>query len=168
LEGVAHLVSGAVEGKSDEKVPRKVLSLSRYMPYFVVVGCFLDIFSTFLPWSEDFGLQWFLPFSVALPVGWNVSFIESSYVLAVSVAVRLAAAVGLVGLLFHEYSRRLLAASALLVSIGLSFGSVIVFSQVGWALYWGAYCVIFGGLLKVAGLISGRMQIEIGAEVEKT
>ncbi len=148
-----------------EKKPTKVLMLSRWTPYCVAIGCFLDILSTFLPWGTNFGQELFLPFSIPLPLGWNAPNVaEAPFVLFVSVAIRLAAILGFAALLLYEYLKSILPTLVLLVSVGLSFTCFIISSQFGWSLSSGAYTALFGGLLKLLGLILRNLHLEIAEE----
>jgi len=130
--------------------------------YLVGVGCFLDVLSTFFPWSEIVGRHWFLPFSIPLPLGWNVYFLEGSvFFLAISVATRLAAVLGLAGLFLYIYRKRVLSRLLFFISIGLSFVSFVVFSLFGLPLYLGVWIVLVGGFLKLVGLILKNLEVEV-------
>ncbi len=134
------------------------------MPYFVAIGCVLDLLSTFLPWSADFGLMWFLPFSIPLPAGWQAHYIESLFVVAVSIMIRLAATLGLVALLLNEYLKSKIPKLLVAVSVVLSFVSVGIFFQIGWSLYFGAFSAVFAGVLKLLGLALENLQLELTLE----
>ncbi len=113
------------------------------------------MFFQLFPWAVAYGEHWFLPFSVPLPIGWRVLFLEDSFsMLVVNVGVRLAAVLGVLALLLYAYLKNVLPTLILLVSIILSFVSFLVFSDsVGWAFSYGVYMVVVGGLLKLLGLI---------------
>jgi hypothetical protein len=166
--GVAALgvdVSDHAPAEPVESGSGKVLALARWLPYLVSAGCVLDVLSTFFPWGHDFGQDLFLPFSIPFPSGSSVRFIDGvPLILFVSVGTRLAAVVGFVALLLYGYFENILPTLVLLVSIGLSFGSFVVFSQLGWSLGLGAYIVLFAGFLKLFGLILKNVHLEIAAE----
>ena len=134
------------------------------MPYFVAIGCVLDLLSTFLPWSEEFGLMWFLPFSIPLPVGWQAHYIENPFVTAVGIMIRLAAVLGLVALLAGEYLKSRIPELLVTVSVILSFVSVGIFFQLGWSLYLGAFSAAIAGALKLVGLVLENLQLEVTLE----
>lgn len=126
------------------------------------MGCFLDLLSTFLPWGTQFNLQLFLPFSTPLPLGWSGRFLYGDpSVLTISVAVRLAAILGLAALLLYGRYGSVLPTIVMLVSVGLSTGCFAVFSQLGFSLSSGAYVVLLGGLLKIGGLVLRNLYAEI-------
>lgn len=154
-----------VDPESTVKDSTKVVSFFRWMPYFVAAGCILDVLSTFFPWSEAFGELWFLPYSLPLFFGSNAQFIEENYFFpTISIAVRLAAILGLVSLLLYVYLKNILPALVLLVSIGLSFASFILFFELGWSPYLGSYLVLLGGFLKASGLILKNLEMETTEE----
>jgi hypothetical protein len=156
--------SDAVADEASGKKSSRVLKFPGALLYLVAAGCFMDLFSTFLPWSEHFGSLTFLPYSTPLPLGWNAYFIESLSTAIISVIVRLAAVTGLVGLLLHEYRKGVLPKIVIFASTGLSFASVVLFVQLDWSLYWGVYSVLLAGGLKVVGLILENFQFEITLE----
>lgn len=82
----------------------------------------------------------------------------------ISVAVRIAAVLGLAALLLYGYHKSILPTLVLLISIGLSIGCLAVFSQFGFSLSSGAYAVLLGGLLKIGGLIMRNLYAEITEE----
>jgi len=146
------------------------LSFSGYALYLVALGCFLDVLSTFFPWSETDGQHWFLPFSVSLPLGWHTQFMsESLPLLAISVATRVAAFVGLAGIvLWGRFQKGVFPSALLVFSTVLSFFSFGVFSQLGWSLYFGSYLALSGGLVKVVGIILENLEVQIVAKEEET
>jgi len=131
-------------------------------------GCILDVLSTFFPWSMVAGQHWFLPFSVPMPLGWRVQFVGESFaVLVINLSIRLGAILGLAGLvLFMYYKNRIFSSVILLVSTGLSFASVIVFFQLHWSFYIGAYMVLASGFLKLASLILENLEVQVIVEDE--
>ena len=154
--------------KSSEKQPAKIFGFSGRALYLFVAGCILDVLSTFFPWSEAAGQHWFLPFSVPLPLGWRVQFISESFaVLVINLATRLGAILGLAGLiLLMYYKNRVFSTVTLLISTGLSFASLVVFFQLRWLFYIGAYMVLAGGFLKLLSLILENLEVQIVAEDE--
>ena len=154
--------------KNSKTVTSKVFRFFRWAPYLVAIGCFLDVFSTFFPWSQAGGQHWFLPFSVPMPLGWRVQYIGESFaILVINLAVRLGAILGLAGLvLFMYYKNRIFPSVILLISTGLSFASVIVFFQLHWSFYIGAYMVLASGFLKLASLILENLEVQIVVEDE--
>ena len=149
--------------KSSEKTGYRVFALSSWALYLVVLGSVLDVLSTFFPWSElIFGRTAFLPFSIPLPLGWSVFFLESNfYTVAVNVVVRLASVLGFVGLLVRGRVRNASSTWVLSVSVGLSFAALVVFSQIELSLNYGFYLVLVGGILKLAGVIGQNVEIEV-------
>lgn len=151
-----------------EKQPAKIFRFSGRALYLFVAGCILDVLSTFFPWSEAAGQHWFLPFSVPLPLGWRVQYISESFaVLAINLATRLGAILGLAGLILLMYHKDRFSSSViLLISTGLSFASAVVFFQLRWPFYIGAYMVLAGGFLKLLSLILENLEVQIVAEDE--
>ncbi|MFW6117500.1 MAG: hypothetical protein ACOC6G_02835 [Thermoproteota archaeon] len=119
--------------------------------------------STFFPWSITGGQHWFLPFSISLLPVWRVAFLpETLPLLTINVAVRSAAISGLVALYLYHYSdKRVSATGILLISTGLSFTSFIIFIQLSWSLYLGAYLVLAAGLLKLISFVLNNIELEI-------
>jgi len=151
-----------------EKLPAKIFRFSGRALYLFVAGCILDVLSTFFPWSEAAGQHWFLPFSVPLPLGWRVQYISESFaVLAINLTTRLGAILGLAGLILLMYHKDRFSSSViLLISTGLSFTSAVVFFQLRWPFYIGAYMVLAGGFLKLLSLILENLEVQIVAEDE--
>jgi len=144
-----------------EKV--RVFKLDERALYFFAVGCFLDVFSTFFPWSNASGLDWFLPLSVPFPLNWQLQHIPDSIaILSVNLSVRLAAVLGIAGLFFLVYLKRELFSNVMFViSIVMSFTASILFLQLGWSLYLGVYLILVGALLKVGGFVLKNLEVEI-------
>jgi hypothetical protein len=131
----------------------------------VALGCIFDVLSTFFPWTVSYGKHLFLPFSIPLPFGWDAQFLEdTSFALAINVAIRLAAIVGLGGLVLHVFRRGILPMLPLFVSIGLSFASIAIFLQLDWSFYLGVHMVLAGGALKIAGLILENFELQVASK----
>ncbi len=158
----------AVEDSPDERQRIKLIKFSESVLYLFGVGCVLDVLSTFFPWSIAAGYHWFLPFSVPIPLGYQIDYItDSPAVLAVNLTVRLGAILGLVGLLLLAlFKNRIVSTPFLITSTGLSFASVAVFSQTGWPFYIGVYMVLASGFLKLFTLILVNLEVEIVVEKE--
>jgi len=106
-----------------------------------------------------------LPFSVPLPLGWSVSFLESNfYTLAINVMVRLASVLGFAGLLIRGRVGNASSNWVESVSIGLSFAAIGVFSLLEMDFSYGVYIVLVGGILKSAGVIGQNVEIELVSE----
>jgi len=154
--------------QSSKKLPAKIFEFSGRALYLFAAGCILDVLSTFFPWSVS-GQYWlFLPFSVPMPLGWRVQFIGESFaVLVISLSIRLAAILGLAGLILLMYHKnRIFSSVILLISTGLSFASVIVFFQLHWSFYIGAYMVLASGFLKLVSLILENLEVQLIVEDE--
>lgn len=140
----------------------------RSAPYLFAFGCFLDALSTFLPWSEFSAQHWFLPYSIPLPLGWQVEFFsESVSFFLINVSVRAAVVLGVAGLfLLDRYKSKSTALSyfVLFVSMGLTFTAVAVFCQLGLPFFIGSYLVVVAGVLKVLTLILENLEIQIVRE----
>lgn len=156
------------DSQSSQKLPAKIFEFSGRALCLFVAGCILDVLSTFFPWSRVAGQHWFLPFSVPMPLGWRVQFIGESFaVLVISLSIRLAAVLGLAGLILLMYHRnRVFSSVILLISTGLSFASVIVFFQLHWSFYIGAYMVLASGFLKLVSLILENLEVQMIVEDE--
>lgn len=156
-------VDGDVSKQETYHTEGRVFKLGERALYFFALGCFLDVFSTFFPWSNAIGLDWFLPLSVPFPFNWQVQFIPGSIeIFSINLSVRLAAVLGIAGLFFLVYLKRQFFSNVLFViSIVMSFTSVILFLQLGWSLYLGVYLILVGALLKVGGFVSKNLEIEI-------
>jgi hypothetical protein len=141
----------------------RVFKLGEGALYFFALGCFLDVFSTFFPWSNAAGLDWFLPLSVPFPLNWQLQHIPDSIeILSVNLSVRFASVLGIAGLFFLVYlKRRLFSNVMFVISIVMSFAAAIFFSQLGWSLYLGVYLVLVGALLKVGGFVLKNLEVEI-------
>jgi len=152
--------------KSSEKTDYKVFALSSWALYLVVLGSVLDVLSTFFPWSElVFGLPAFLPFSVPLPLGWSMFFLESNfYTVAVNVMVRLASILGFAGLLVRRRVGNASSNWVQCVSIGLSFAAIGVFSRLAMDFSYGVYIVLVAGILKLVGVIGQNVEMELVSE----
>lgn len=148
-------------------VPAKgaTFSFSGYALYLVALGCVLDVLSTFFPWSEIGGQHWFLPFSFSLPLGWDAQFMpESLPLLGVSMATRVAAFLGLVGIvLFGRVKKSVFPYAVLIASVAFSFFSLWSFSRLDWPLYFGVYLALSGGLLKVVGIVLENLEVQVSA-----
>jgi hypothetical protein len=144
----------------------KTLDLSFLTPYFVSVGSLLDVFSTFFPWSRASGADWFLPYSIPLPIYRSIEFINEGFAeIFICVAVRFAAVTGVIVILFHFYHQNLRLNFTLLLSTALSLAACVVFSQLSWSLYIGFYMILSSGLLKVFALIFKNVQVELTVQV---
>ncbi|MFP3984595.1 MAG: hypothetical protein ACLFU9_01335 [Candidatus Bathyarchaeia archaeon] len=167
---MAQLFCEAAVNVGEEDVSGKAFKFAGWMPYLVAVGCFLDVLSTFFPWSEVGGGHWFLPYSVPLPLGWQVQYVgEGVAVLFINLAVRLGGIVGVVGVAMLTYWKiRVFSNVVVLVSSGLSFASAAVFSQLGLPFFIGVYMVLAGGSLKLIGLALDYLEVEIIVENEET
>jgi len=152
----------SVEEDSNEQEVR-VFKLGERVLYFFALGCFLDVFSTFFPWSNASGYDWFLPLSVPFPIGWQVQHIPHSIeVLSINLAIRLAAILGVIGLFFLVYLKKQIFSNMLfIISIFLSFTSVVIFLQLNWSLYLGVYVVLVGAFLKAGSFVLKNLEIEI-------
>lgn len=155
------------DSQSSQKLPAKIFKFSGRALYLFAAGCILDVLSTFFPWSVA-GEHWFLPYSVPIPLGWRVRFIGESFaVLVISLSIRLAAILGLAGLILLMYHKnRIFSSVILLISTGLSFASVIVFFQLHWSFYIGAYMVLASGFLKLVSLILENLEVQMIVEDE--
>jgi len=162
LESLRATESSETSGKAGYKV----FAFSGWALYLVVLGSILDVLSTFFPWSElIFGRTAFLPFSVPLPLGWSVSFLENNfYTLAINVMVRLASILGFAGLLIRRRVGNASSNWVESVSIGLSFASLAVFSQLDVPFNYGAYLVLVAGVLKLVGVVGQNVEIEVVSE----
>jgi hypothetical protein len=156
----------AESSEPSEKTDHKVVAFSGWAPYLVVLGSVLDVLSTFFPWSElVFGLPAFLPFSVPLPLGWSVFFLESNfYTVAVNVMVRLASILGFAGLLVRRRVGNASSNWVQCVSIGLSFAAIGVFSRLEMDFSYGVYIVLVAGILKLVGVIGQNVEMELVSE----
>jgi len=163
-----NMLKAIKDSRSPQKLPAKIFEFSGRALYLFAVGCILDVLSTFFPWSKVAGQHWFLPFSVPMPLGWRVQFIGESFsVLVISLSIRLAAILGLAGLILLMYRKnRVFSSVILLISTGLSFASVIVFFQLHWSFYIGAYMVLVSDFLKLVSLILENLEVQMIVEDE--
>jgi hypothetical protein len=154
------------ESHEPTSVKASTFSFSNYGLYLVALGCVLDVFSTFFPWSEIDGQHWFLPFSFPLPLGWQVHFMpERAPLLVVSVATRVAGFLGIAGIiLLGRLKRGVFPWAVFISSAAMSFVSFGIFSQLDWSLYLGVYLVLFGGFLKVVGLVLENLEVQLVVE----
>lgn len=152
--------------ESSEKTGYRVFALSSWALYLVVLGSVLDVLSTFFPWGElIFGRTAFLPFSIPLPLGWSVFFLESNfYTVAVNVVVRLASILGFAGLLVRGRAGNASSNWVQCVSVGLSFAAIGVFSRLEMGFSYGVYMVLVAGILKLVGVIGQNVEMELVSE----
>lgn len=163
---ISQSLTATESSKSSEKTDYKVFALSSWALYLVVLGSVLDVLSTFFPWSElIFGRTAFLPFSVPLPLGWSVFFLESNfYTVAVNVMVRLASILGFAGLLVRGRVGNASSNWVQCVSVGLSFAAIGVFSRLEMDFSYGVYIVLVAGILKLVGVIGQNVEMELVSE----
>ena len=76
-------------------------------------------------------------------------------------AIRVAAIVGLGGLVLYVYHKGVSFSLVLIVSMVLSFSSVAIFAQTYGSFLLGPYLVSAAGILKLAGLILKNLRLEI-------
>jgi len=158
--------SEAEKAESRGRSSTRVLKPPGQILYMFAAGCILDVASTFFPWSRTAGSDWFLPFSVPLPLGWNVMFIpEDTAVSFICISVRLAAILGVASLLFlARFKGPAFFQIFLAISTGLSLTSFLIFSQLNWPLYIGAYIVLVGGIMKLLTIIFQNLEIHVVLE----
>ena len=135
---------------------------------FIVSGALFDVVSTFLPWSVTADAYLYLPWSPLLAWGWVARALPFTVdFLMVSVVVRVAAAVGWAGVIFHEYvGRRFIWTSAVFVSGLLSFVAVVFFALTGFPFLFGAFLILAGGILKFVGIVVERLvEMCVGAKI---
>jgi hypothetical protein len=157
-----------LESVETASIKSAAFSFSSYALYLVAIGCFLDVFSTFFPWSEVGAWHFFLPFSIPLPLTWNVQYLKVSFpILVISVATRVAAILGAAGLfLLGHLKNRVISGAILIVSVILSFVSVGFFSQIGLSFSYGVYLASGGGILKLMGIVLENLKVQIVVETD--
>ena len=143
----------------------RTISFAGRAIYLYSIGCIMDIFSTFLPWSRVASRDMFLPFSFPFPAMWNAYFFpENLKFFTISIIIRVAAVSGLVGMfLLAQYGekRKRLSYVILTSSLGLTVASAVLFLSMQLPLYVGSYMVILGATIKIISLLLENVEIQI-------
>jgi hypothetical protein len=138
----------------------RIVDLSKFAPYFVIVACISDLLAVFIPWGEMGSIHWYLPLSV--PIGWPAVFMETStQIIAVAVLLRISLVVTLLSLLFYQRSKNALSQITLLFSVGFAAVAFAISFMHGMILYLGYYAVLVAMVFKIVGLSLKYLEIEL-------
>jgi hypothetical protein len=145
---------------SPKELKGKIVDLSKFTPFLVVVGVIFDILATFIPWGAMGNLHWYLPLSV--PIGWPAIFMESSgQIVAVAILIKVALVVTIVSFLFYQRSKKVLFELVLLSAVGIAVAAFVIVSAAGMVVYLGYYAVLAAAVLKIIGLSLKYVELEL-------
>ena len=138
--------------------------------FWSVLGIFLCLLSSFLPWATFIVFDLYLPWSLLLNLGRPPRYfpMKPAY-LIIGITIRVAAGLGWAGFLSCIYKDRFRRLSTLLFlsSGAVSLASVIYFFILNNSVSWGFYSALVGGILTFSSALFDLLGIEIVLESEE-